>query len=78
MFEWCVTVSCPVRPIRGAEVFQRRSDFRRRMYVWTPQMSAVEAYDEGLRVLTGWPPGTQVVSVTPVGVYRRVNGQDKA
>ena len=75
MFEWRVTVSCPVHPIRGTQVFQRHADFQRRLYVWTPQMSAADAYDEGLRVLTGWPPGTTVVSITPVGIYRGLDRQ---
>jgi hypothetical protein len=70
MFEWCVTVSCPVQSIQGTEEFQRRVDFQRRLYVWTPQMCASDAYDEGLRIITGWPPDTKVVSIVPVGVYR--------
>jgi len=75
MFEWRVTVTCPVQPVRGSQVSQHRADSQRRLYVWTPQMSAADAYDEGLRVLTGWPPGTSVVSIAPVGVYRRLDRQ---
>ena len=68
--EWCVTVSCPVRPVSGREQFRRHADLQRRLYVWTPQMSAGDAYNEGLRVITGWPRGTRVVSIVPAGVYR--------
>jgi hypothetical protein len=73
MFEWRVTVSCPVQPVKGAQVLPRSAGCQRRLYVWTPQMSAADAYDEGLRVLTGWPPGTTVVAISPVGVYRRLD-----
>jgi hypothetical protein len=59
-----------VRPISGREEFERHADFQRRLYVWTPQMSAGDAFDEGLRVISGWPPGTRLVSIVPAGVYR--------
>lgn len=68
--EWCVTVSCPVRRVSGHEVFERHAAFQRRLYVWTPQMSAGDAFDEGLRVISGWPAGTRLVSIVPAGVYR--------
>ena len=68
--EWCVTVSCPVRPLSGREQFDKRADFQRRLYVWTPQTSAGDAYKEALRVISGWPAGTRLVSIVPAGVYR--------
>jgi hypothetical protein len=74
MFEWCISVSCPVQPLSGSEQFQRRIEFERRLYVWTPAMCASDAYNEGLRILTGWPPGTKLVSIVPVGVYRWMEG----
>jgi hypothetical protein len=38
-------------------------------------MSACDAYEEGTRVITSWPPGTRVVSIVPTGVYRWLKGR---
>lgn len=68
MFEWLVAVSCPVRMV-AAENAVVGHDHRRELYVWTDHPSAVDAYDEALRVLAGWPAGSRPVDVTPVGMY---------
>lgn len=69
MFEWRVTVMCPVRSLEGSEEFERRGDFHRRLYVWTTELSATDAYREALRVLEGWPPATRIAEVAPMGMY---------
>ena len=76
--EWRVTVSCPVRAVSSDEEFPRQADLQRRLYVWTPEMSAGDAYNEGLRVITGWPPGTRVVSIAPTGIYRWQKSQARS
>ena len=70
MFEWCVTVSCPVEQLSGCEDLRRVAKFKRRLYVWTPSMCASDAYDEVLRIVSGWPPGTTIVAISLAGVYR--------
>ena len=73
MFEWRVTVRCPVRPVQ-AERAAGAVDHQRAVYVWTEHESAVDAYDEALRVLHGWPAGSRPVDVVPVGMYVPVLG----
>lgn len=68
MFEWRVTVTCPVRVVTATEDAAPESH-QRYVYVWTHQHSAVEAYDEALRVLQGWPEGSRPVDVVAVGMY---------
>ena len=70
MFEWCATVSCPVEQLSGGEDFRRSAKFKRRLYVWTPSMCASDAYDEVLRIISGWPPKTNIVAISLVGVYQ--------
>jgi hypothetical protein len=76
VFEWRVAVSSPVRMV-AARSPRRGRDHRRELYVWTDHPSAVDAYDEALRVLAGWPQGSRPVDVSPVGMYvpaRSANG----
>jgi len=40
----------------------------RELCVWTEHNSAVDAFDEALRVLRGWPHGARPVDVSPVGM----------
>ena len=77
VFEWCVTVSCPVEPLRGGEALPRCAKFQRRLYVWTPSMCASDAYDEVLRIISGWPPKTNVVAIVLVGVYKWLDAEDR-
>jgi hypothetical protein len=69
MYEWRVTVNCPVRSLDAAEEFERRGRFHRRFYVWTTNLSPSEAYAEAQRVTEGWPEGTTIVEIDPVGMY---------
>ncbi|MGH3366198.1 MAG: hypothetical protein ACRDOY_03250 [Nocardioidaceae bacterium] len=69
MYEWRVTVVCPVRSLDATEEFERRGRFHRRLYVWTNQLSASGAIREAQRVIEGWPTGTRIVQVDPVGMY---------
>ena len=69
MFEWRVAVVCPVRAVESLSTTPREPDHRRDLYVWTDHPSAVDAYDEALRVLAGWPEGTRPVDVVAVGMY---------
>jgi len=69
MYEWRVTVNCPVRSLDAAEEFERRGRFHRRFYVWTAELSATAAFTEARRVTEGWPEGTAIVEVDPVGMY---------
>jgi len=68
VFEWRVAVSCPVRPVAGKDAVSGNAH-QRELYVWTDHPSAVDAYDEALRVLTSWPAGSRPVDVAPVGLY---------
>ena len=68
MFEWRVTVTCPAPPVVSDLAATTRRD-QRYVYVWTDRHSAVEAYDEALRVLQGWPEGSRPVDVIAVGMY---------
>lgn len=70
VFEWCVTVSCPVESLSGGEALGQSAKFKRRLYVWTPGMCASDAYDEVLRIISGWPPDTRIVAIALAGVYR--------
>ena len=69
MYEWRVTVNCPVRSLDVSEEFERRGRFHRRFYVWTEHLSPAAAHAEALRVTEGWPEGTQIVEIDPVGMY---------
>ena len=69
MYEWRVTVNCPVRSLDAAEEFERRGRFHRRLYVWTDHLSATDACEEARRVLDGWPEGTRIIAIDPVGMY---------
>jgi hypothetical protein len=69
VFEWRVAVVCPVRAVQALETAPTGGDHRRDLYVWTEQHSAVDAYDEALRVLAGWPEGSRPVDVVAVGMY---------
>lgn len=70
MFEWRVTVSCPVRLVAGDDKTRHGAGAHtRQVYVWTEQHSAVDAYDEALRVVERWPAGTRPVDVIPIGMY---------
>jgi hypothetical protein len=69
MYEWRVTVNCPVRSLEAAEEFERRGRFHRRLYVWTEELSATDACAEARRVIEGWPSGTRIIGVDPVGMY---------
>ena len=69
MFEWRVTVLCPVRVVNAVEAAPNERGHRREMYVWTEHPSAVDAYDEAHRVLEGWPVGSRAVDVVSVAMY---------
>ncbi len=69
MYEWRVTVNCPVRSLDAAEEFERRGRFNRRFYVWTAELSATAAFAEAQRVIEGWPEGTTIVEIDPMGMY---------
>jgi len=69
VFEWRVTVRCPVRAVRDGVPAAGTADHQRAVYVWTAQECAVDAYDEALRVLHGWPAGSRPVDVVPMGMY---------
>ena len=69
MFEWRVTVMCPMRMVSAVEGADGQADHRRELYVWTESPSAVDAYDEALRVLEGWPVGARAVDVVAVAMY---------
>jgi len=69
MFEWRVMVRCPVRPVAAGDTAADAAEHQRAMYVWTEHESAVDAYDEALRVLQGWPTGARPVDVTTLGMY---------
>ena len=71
MFEWRVTAVCPVRLVDAMEATPAERDHWRDLYVWTERQSAVDAYDEALRVLAGWPEGSRPVDVVPMGMYVR-------
>ena len=77
VFEWCVTVSCPVESLRGGEALARGAKFKRRLYVWTPSMCASDAYDEVLRIISGWPPDTRIVAIALAGVYRWLESAER-
>ena len=69
MFEWRVTVVCPVRVVTATQAAQGDAEHRRELYVWTELPSAVDAYDEATRVLEGWPVGSRAVDVASVAMY---------
>lgn len=69
MYEWRVTVNCPVRSLDAAEEFERRGRFHRKFYVWTQELSASAAHAEAVRVTEGWPEGTSIVAIEPMGMY---------
>jgi hypothetical protein len=69
MYEWRVTVNCPVRSLDATEEFERSGRFHRRFYVWTENLSPSAAYVEAKRVIEGWPCGTTIVQIDPVGMY---------
>jgi len=71
VFEWRVTVRCPVRRV---QTVSDPAEQQRVLYVWTDHERAVDAYDEALRVLRGWPDGARPVDVTPLGMYVPVDG----
>lgn len=72
MFEWCITVvGLPLHQADGQHVPPSPERLRRRLYVWTMQESALDAFDEALRVLQGWPSGCRPIDVTRVGMYLR-------
>ena len=71
MFEWRVKVRSPMRVLAGDESGHQGVGHDRDLYVWTAEHCAVDAYEEALRVLEGWPDGTGLVEVTPVGMYVR-------
>jgi hypothetical protein len=58
-----------VRLVDAVETASGAQDHRRDLYVWTDNPSAVDAYDEALRVVAGWPEGSRPVDVCPVGMY---------
>jgi hypothetical protein len=69
VFEWRVTVVCPMREVSAASGGESQGHHRREVYVWTDQPSAVDAYDEASRVLEGWPTGSRAVDVMSVAMY---------
>jgi hypothetical protein len=69
VFEWRVQVTCPVRLLEGAGAGSGVREQHRGFYVWTSQRSAVDAFDEALRVVESWPSGTAVLDVEPMGMY---------
>ena len=69
MYEWRVTVNCPVRSLDASEEFQRRGRFHRHFYVWTENLSPAAAHTEAIRVTEGWPEGTTIVGIEPMGMY---------
>jgi hypothetical protein len=68
VYEWRVTVLCPVRGDK-ADDLESDGDVERRLYVWTDNPSDVDAYWEVLRVLEGWPADTKILEVTQLGRY---------
>lgn len=74
MFEWRVMVWCPVRRVQAGHDGAAPVDHQHVLYVWTDNERAVDAYDEALRVLRGWPSGARPVDVTPLGMYVPVVG----
>ena len=71
VFQWRVRVTCPVRRVAAEQVVPGGADYRHEVYVWTEHDSAVDAFDEAVRVLEGWPEGARPVAVSPVGMYVR-------
>jgi hypothetical protein len=69
MYEWRVTVNCPVRSLDVTEEFERRGRFHRHFYVWTTNLSPSDAHAEARRVTEGWPEGTTIVAIDPMGMY---------
>ena len=69
MYERRVTVNCPVRSLEATEEFERRGRFHRRFYVWTTNLSPSDAHAEARRVTEGWPEGTSIVAIDPMGMY---------
>lgn len=67
-------VRCPVRLVEAGQAAWAGADDQRVVHVWTRHRSAVDAYDEALRVLQGWPQGARPVDVLPLGMYVRVAG----
>lgn len=74
VFEWRVMVRCPVRLVAAGLTAPDAVEHQRAIYVWTQHESAVDAYDEALRVLQGWPTGARPVDVTARGMYVPVVG----
>ncbi len=68
MYEWRVTVLCRVRCEEEHDLGSY-VDVERRLYVWTDDPSAVDAYGEALRVLEGWPADTKILEITQLGMY---------
>lgn len=56
-----------MRRLEGASEPEQREGLLRRFYVWTRDRSAVDAFEEALRVLEGWPTGSRPLDVAPVG-----------
>lgn len=71
VYEWRARVRCPVRPVEDDQPTSRQGTgfIERDVHVWTQDRSAVDAYDEALRVLEHWPRGTRPVDVVLVGRY---------
>ena len=69
-----MTVSCPVRLVEGEDTGAGPPGPERVLYVWTADERAVDAYEEALRVLQGWPNGSRPVDVAPMGLYIAVAG----
>lgn len=69
MFEWRVSVVCPMRVVATMSSAESQGGHRRELYVWTDRASAVDAYDEAARVLEGWPAGSRAVDVESVAMY---------
>ena len=74
MVEWRITVRCPVRRVQAEHALSDPAEQQRVLYVWTDHERAVDAYDEALRVLRGWPHGARPVDVTPLGMYVPIAG----
>jgi hypothetical protein len=70
VYEWRVTVLCPMRG-KEADNPGSHADVERRLYVWTHDPSAVDAYEEALRVLEGWPADAKILEMTQLGMYVR-------
>jgi len=74
MFEWRVRVQYPEPLVEAGRANSDPAHYQRVLYVWTEHERAVDAYDEALRVLRGWPDGARPVDVTPQGMYVPVAG----